>query len=208
MTDIILQTENTSVLAGEAPGNPDGKGVSGVMLDWYRTQPRSVVAKPQRQILSELFTSMFVLSATCKYRLVVGAANYLYWIDGEWSLSLIGPDEWSSQRRAGFAGTCVLQRDMTWTIAPSALLAEEGAALDAIHRFYEGFVEMLDTDLTLEEVLPFYAGTIPYYRRLQANAVSRSLRATLELGDQASTSCRQWHALLPGLTNELLTHRA
>lgn len=208
MPDMILQTQHAPVPAGDAPVNPDGKGVSGVMLDWYRTEPRNVVAKPRRQILSELFTSMFVLSATCKYRPAVGVANYLYWIDGDWSLSLIAPSEWSPERRAGFAGTCVLQRDMTWTIAPSALLAEGGPVSDAIHRFYDGFARMLDTDLTLEEVLPFCVDTIPYYRRLQANAVSRSLRSTLQLGDQASTSCRQWHALLPKLTNELLTHRA
>ena len=132
----------------------------------------------------------------------------MYWIDGEWSLSLIAPAEWSPERRAGFVGTCVLQRDMTWTIAPSPLLSEDGPVSDAIHRFYEGFARMLDTDLALEEVLPFYADKIPYYRRLQANAVSRSLRTTLQLGDQGSTSCRYWHALLPGLTSELLTHRA
>ena len=158
MPDINLQTQGASALTPDAPGNPDGKGVSGVMLDWYRTQPRNVVAKPRRQILSELFTSMFVLSAACKYRLVVGATNYLYWIDGEWSLSLIAPEEWSPERRAGFAGACELQRDMTWTIAPSALLAEDGPVLDAVHRFYEGFAEMLDTDLTLAEDLHYCVG--------------------------------------------------
>ena len=208
MADTTPQSVRAMAPAGDAPGNPDGKGVSGVMLDWYRTQPRNILAKPERQVLSELFTSMFVLSATFRFRPVVGDTNYLYWIDGEWSLSLIGPAEWSPERRAGFAGTCVLQRDMTWTIAPSALLAEDGPVSDAIHRFYEGFVEMLDTDLTLEEVLPFCVDRIPYYRRLQANAVSRSLRATLQLGDRASTSCRQWQSLLPNLTNELLTHGA
>ena len=203
-----VNTLREPTLASGLPVNLDGKGRSAVLLDWHRTQPRGVLAKPRRQVLSELFTSMFVLSAKCKYRPVVGVSNYLYWIDGEWSLSLIAPAEWSPERRAGFAGTCVLQRDMTWTISPSELLAEENPVSDAICRFYDAFLEMLDTDLTLEEVLPFCIGTIPYYQRLHANAVSRSLRTTLILGNQTSTSCRQWHALLPKRTGEFLTYGA
>ncbi len=208
MTDLNLQTRPSSAVAIDPPGNPDGKGLSGLMLDWYRTEPRDVVAKPRRQVLSELFTSLLVLSAEFKYRPVVGAANYLYWIDGEWSLSLIAPEEWSQQRRAGFAGTCVLHRDMTWTIAPSDLLGEDGAVSDAVSRFYGTFVEALDTDLALEEILPFHASKVPYYQRLQASALSRALRAAVMVGDQASTSCRQWRMLLPERRNDLLIHEA
>jgi hypothetical protein len=204
MEDATAKSRSETALAASPPGNPDGKGVSGVMLDWYRTQPRGVLAKPQRQILSELFTSMLVLSARFRFRPRIGVPKYLYWIDGEWSLSLISPDEWSAERRAGFAGTCVLQRDMTWTIAPSERLAGDNPVSDAIRRFGNAFVEMLDTDLTLEEILPIYAGKVPYYQRLQGSALSRSLSASLHLGDQASTSCRQWRALLPAPQNDLL----
>ncbi|MDH3362268.1 MAG: DUF2452 domain-containing protein [Gammaproteobacteria bacterium] len=181
--------------------NPDGKGLSGIMRDWCSTEPRGVAAKPQRQVLAELFTSMLVLSAAFRFRPVIGAENYLYWINGEWSLSLIAPDEWSDERRGGFAGTCVLQRDMTWTIAPSGLLAEDNPVSDALGRFYDAFAETLDTDLTLEEILPFYVGGIPYYQRLHASAVSRSVSASVTLGGHASTSCRQWNMLLPRLDN-------
>src|SRR5210317_585232 len=100
-------------------GNPEGKGAHGFLDDWVATEPRGVVAKPPRQVLAELFTSLLVLSASFRYRPVPGRPNYLYWMDGEWSLSLIAPYEWSEKRRAGFAGTCVLQPDMTWTISPS-----------------------------------------------------------------------------------------
>lgn len=195
-----------SELAVKPPVNPDGKGLSGMMRDWYGLEPRGVVAKPQRQVLAELFTSMLVLSAAFRFRPVVGAENYLYWINGEWSLSLIAPDEWSNERRAGFAGTCVLQRDMTWTIAPSPLLAKATPVSDALGRFYDAFAEMLDTDLTLEEILPFYVGRAPYYQRLHASALSRSVSATVTLGDHASTSCRQWTMLLPRLENVMPTY--
>ena len=208
MNDLKRFESANFAIARKADGNPEGKGLNGFLLDWYQSEPRGVVAKPRRQVLAELFTSMLVLSATFKYRPVVGAANYLYWINGEWCLSLIAPDEWSQERRAGFAGACVLQRDMTWTIAPSDLLAEDNSMSDAIGRFYDAFAETLDTELTLEEILPFYARKMPYYQRLYASALSRSVRAAVTLGDQASSSCRQWHMLLPRLDSPLLVYRS
>jgi hypothetical protein len=63
---------------------------------------------------------------------------------------------------------------------------------------------MLDTDLTLEEILPFYTGRLRYYQRLYAGALSRSIRAAVILGDQTATSCRSWQALLPRRQNDLL----
>jgi len=194
-------------IALKADGNPEGKGSNGFLLDWYRSEPRGVVAKPQRQVLAEFFTSMLVLSAQFKYKPVVGVENYLYWIGGRWSLSLIGPDEWSDERRSGFAGVCVLQRDMTWTISPSDTLATNRPVVDAIGRFYDGFAHMLDTDLTLEEILPFYAGRLPYYQRLYASALSRSIRGSVDLGNQRSIRSRDWVQALPGLDRMLLLHR-
>lgn len=195
-----------SAIAPKTQGNPEGKGLNGFLLDWHQSTPKGVVVKPQRQILAEFFTSMLVLSASFKYRPSVGTANYLYWLNGEWCLSLIAPHEWCDEKRAGFAGTCVLQRDMTWTIAPSELLGEDNPVSDAIGRFYDAFAEMLDTDLTLEEVLPFYVGKLRYYQRLYASALSRSVRAAVILGDQAATSCRSWQALLPQRQNDLLSY--
>jgi len=203
----LKRFKSGTVTTRRTAANPDGKGVNGFLLDWYQSQPRGVVAKPQRQVLAEFFTSMLVLSAAFKFRPAIGTATYLYWFNDEWSLSLIAPDEWSDERRAGFAGICILQRDMTWTITPSDMLAEQTPVSDAIGRFYDAFVEIFDTDLTLEEILPFYVGRFPYYQRLYANALSRSVRAAVTLGDQASASCREWFMLLPQKRNILLAHR-
>ena len=112
----------------KSDGNPEGKGLDSLLSDWSATEPRGIVAKPQRQVLAELFTSMLVLSASFKYRPVPGALNYLYWMDGQWSLSLIAPEEWSQQRRDNFVGMCMLQRDMTWTIDPSDQLVKDSPA--------------------------------------------------------------------------------
>lgn len=58
MNDLTLKTQQQSALAIEPHGNRDGKGLNGFMLDWYRTEPRGVVAKPQRQVLAEFFLSL------------------------------------------------------------------------------------------------------------------------------------------------------
>jgi len=207
MGDLKRYRSRDFAIAPKADGNPEGKGLNGFLLDWYQSEPRGVIAKPQRQVLAEFFTSMLVLSAKFKYKPAVGVANYLYWINGQWCLSLIAPHEWSDERRAGFAGTCVLQRDMTWTIAPSDLLAEDNPVSDAVGRFYDGFAETMDTNLTLEEILPFYVGSMPYYQRLYASALSRSIRGAMTLGDQTSIRCKDWRTLLPRLERVMLSHK-
>jgi len=179
------------------PANPDGKSANGFLLDWYASAPRGVVAKPRNQVLAELFTSLLVLAARFRYKPAVGVTNYLYLVDDEWVLSLIAPDEWPENRREAFAGTCVLQADRTWTIAPSAQLAADTPVAQAVARFYEAFAAALDTDGVLEDVLPFYAGNLAYYQRLNANALSRSIRAAVILGDQREIPTREWRLALP-----------
>lgn len=190
------QAGSTDV-AIKAAGNPEGKGTNGFLLDWYRTEPRGVVIKPQRQVLAEFFTSMLVLSASFKHKPAKGVPNYLYFMDGAWILSLIAPGEWSERHRAGFAGVCELQPDMTWTIEPSELVGEDNPVTDGIARFYDAFIEAFDSDLTIEEILPFYARRMPYWQRLHASALSRSIRGSVTLGDQRDIKCRDWQALLP-----------
>jgi hypothetical protein len=193
-------------LVSRSDGNPEGKGLNGFLLDWYQSEPRGVVAKPRRQILAEFFTTMLVLSAKFKYKPVIGVSYHLYFIDGEWSLSLIAPDEWTPDRGDDYAGLCVLQRDMTWTIEPSEQLRRESPVSEAVGKFYDAFGEMLDTDLTLEEILPFYVGKMHYYPRLYASALSRSVRGSVILGDQTSIPARLWRNLLPKLDSVLLSH--
>ena len=204
MGELTRQKSKNISIGRKADGNPEGKGLNGFLLDWHHSRPRGVVAKPQRQVLAEFFTSMLVLSAKFKYKPAIGATNYLYWVDDAWSLSLIAPEEWSDARRAGFAGTCELQRDMTWTITPADHLGKQNAVSGAIARFYDAFADNLDTDLTLEEILPFYVGKMCYYQRLYASALSRSIRAAVTLGDQSSIRCKDWQMLLPRLERVLL----
>ena len=208
MRELKNINSGSTAIARKSDGNPEGKGTNGFLLDWYQSEPRGLVAKPRRQLLAEFFTSMLVLSAEFKFKPVIGVRNHLYWIDDKWSLSLIAPDEWSKERQAGFAATCVLQSDMTWTIAPSKQLREENSVSDAVGRFYDAFAEKLDTDLTLEEILPFYISRLSYYPRLYASALSRSIRDTVKLGGGHSGTCRDWKMLLPRLEKVLLPAKA
>ena len=208
MTDLTVKNERDNALATQPPGNPDGKGANGFMLDWYRTEPRGLVAKPQRQVMAEFFTSMLVLSARFKYKPAIGVDNFLYRVDDEWQLSLIGPEQWSDRHRDGFVGTCVLQADMTWTIDPSERLLEPGPLADAVGRFFDAFAETMDTDMTLEEILPFYVRRLPYWQRLHASALSRSIRGTVKLSGTSAVRARDWQLALPSRGETVLLRSA
>ena len=134
------------------------------------------------------------------------AQQHLYLVDGDWSLSLIAPHEWSEERQQGYVGRCELQEDMTWIIEPSETLGDRPVVVDAIGRFYDAFAETLDSDLTLEEILPFYVGRMPYYQRLYASALSRSIRTAVTLGGQRSIPAKGWLQALPRVENALLAH--
>ena len=181
----------------------DGQGTTGFLMDWHATTPRGVAVKRRPEVLAEFFTSMLVLSAQFKYRPAIGTRNYLYYVDDEWRLSLIAPEQWSDAHRAGFAGVCELHPDRTWTIEPSAQLTTDTPVADAVRRFYDGFRAAMDTDGTLEDILPFHAGKFSYHQRVNANALSRSLRASIILGDQRETPLHEWALKLPRMSKLL-----
>lgn len=206
MGDMKPRTNSDKTLASR-PVNPDGKGMNGVLQDWYASAPRGVVAKPRHQVLAELFTSLLVLSAKFNYRPAMGVPNYLYLLGGDWVLSLIAPEEWAEHRHKAFAGTCELQPDRTWTIMPSEQLASDTPVARAVGRFYEAFATALDSDGVLEDILPFYAGDLSYHQRLNANALSRSIRASVTLGDQREIPIREWRLALPEAAGPLLLRK-
>ena len=180
--------------------NPQGKGLVPVMQDLHAVLPHNVASKPAVQILADYFTSMLVLSARFRFRPVVGQEYFLYRVDGDWSLSLIRPEEWTDARRAAYVGRCELHTDMTWTIDPAPDLSERPDVLQALASFHDDFVASLDSDDALEDALPYYVSTAPYYQRLLASALSRSLRGSMDLGGQLALAGRNWlaHATAPG----------
>ena len=186
--------------------NPQGKGLVGFLQDWEYAKPQGVVAKPAGRILADYFTSLLILSAAFKFKPAFGTEYYLYRDEAGWSLSLISPDEWGTSARAEcFVGTCMLHGDSTWSIEPSDNLKNPGPIADAVGEFYAGFVDKLDSHNPLEEELPFYAGKLPYYQRLFAAALSRSLRSSLIYGDQLGRESRRWLEQLPRDATRMLS---
>ena len=198
-----------SALAGSgAMPNPQGKGQVGFLLDWAYSSPRAVVAKRAPQLLADYFTSLLVLSAAFKFKPAFGKDYYLYAAGDGWSLSLISPDEWNDDaRRCAFAGKCVLHTDSTWSITPSGNIGKAGAVNDALAAFYDGFIDKLRSQRVLEDDLPFYEAGLPYYQRLFAAALSRSLRGSLALGDQLGLSAETWLERMPRNADRLFLAR-
>ena len=93
---------------------------------------------------------------------------------------------------------------MTWTISLSEQLLDRETVLRAVARSFDAFAQTLDTDLTLEEVLPFYVKRMPYWQRLYASGLSRSVRAAVILGDQEAIKARDWGLALPSDNKMLL----
>ena len=168
------------------------------MLDWAYSSPHGVVAKRAPQLLADYFTSLLVLSAAFKFKPVFGKDYYLYSEHSGWSLSLISPDEWNDDaRRQAFVGKCVLHQDSTWSISPSENIGKQGEIDDALATFYEGFLGKLQSRQALEDDFPVYEARLPYYQRLFAAALSRSLKTSLARGDQLGQSAETWLASMP-----------
>ena len=192
-----------------AAPNPQGKGQIGFLRDWHDSAPRQVTEKPSGRILTDYFTSLLVLSADFKFRPVFESDYYLYYAAGRWSLSLLSPSDWNTREKdEAFVGTCTMHADATWSIAPSQNLTVQGTVADAIAGFYRAFVGRLDVPSPLEDELPFYAGDLPYYQRLFAAALSRSLRLSLRYGGQSDIPSRDWLSQLPTSGRRLLTGNA
>lgn len=198
-------TRDRSSELAEAGPNPQGKGETGFLLDWTYSSPRGVVAKPAPQLLADYFTSLLVLSSSFKFKPVFGKDYYLYIHGDRWSLSLISPDEWNdSARRRAFVGTCVLHDDSTWSIEPSDNIGLRSHVQERLAAFYDGFIDKLRSKRVLEEGLPIYEAGLPYYQRLFAAALSRSLQGSLRKGDQLGRSAEAWLARMPQDADRLL----
>ncbi len=205
MSSKTIKTKTTGQLRQHAP-NPQGKGVVGFLRDWDYSAPRGVVAKPSALVLADYFTSLLVLSAAFKFEPAFGKDYYLYWDESEfWTLSLISPQEWNkTSKHLGFVGTCTLHEDATWSITPSDNLSTGGPVADAVSQFFDGFVERLNSEEPLESGLPIYEKNLPYYQRLFAAALSRSVKGSLTLGGQRNQPASTWLERLPANANKLL----
>lgn len=161
--------------------NPQGKGKIGIVDDLRSYNPVYVKAKDNTQWLADYFTSMMVLSAKFGIKPVIGKNYYLYLKDHEWRLSLIEPEAWSSQCSGVYFAKCMLHKDMSWSLAPKADWCDDVLLVTTIKQIQEEFLRSINNEKLLINHLPYFANNLSYYQRLGANALSKSLRLSLDI---------------------------
>jgi hypothetical protein len=154
--------------------NPQGKGCVPVLQDLYALQATAPVAKPARQILRDFCISSIVLGARFRFKPVPGKPYFLYCSGGDWSLSLISPQEWGHRRPGDFVGRCTLHTDMCWQLEMPQLPSGHPAS-QHLETFVEAFSTYLQSHESITDCLPFYARHLPYYQRLLGTGVATSL---------------------------------
>lgn len=160
--------------------NPQGKGLVPV-LDSIAASRSTVNVPPKliEQISSEWFTSLFVLNSQFHFKPVVGKPYWLYRRGSVFKLSLISPAQW----RGGFGqyvGECQLQSDITWTLILDDKAACDAELMQLIGEKRAQFEAKLHTAETLEEVLPVFDTSLPFYQRVFASALAHSLGVSME----------------------------
>lgn len=177
--------------------NPQGKGVVPVLAAWEAYRPQHIAPKNAQRIISEYFTSLLVLSAEFSFRPVAGQHYYLYWRASSRRrtpllLSLIEPESVGAERLGLPMGQCQLQPDMTWSIQPASHMTDDPEIVSFLQQFQQQFMDSHNNDQSLEDNLPVFVASLPFYRRMAALALSSSLKYSISSGELEGASAKHW----------------
>ena len=184
--------------------NPQGKGAVPLLAAWEAMTPITLANKTANRILGEYFTSLLILSAEFAFKPVPNKDYFLYWkpslpVDNKpvsaWRLSLIEPERLGDLDLGIYVGRCVLQYDMTWSIALTETLAEHSDLLADLQQFHQQFQTTNSDEQSLESHLPFFVEQLPFYRRLAATALSSSLSRSIKASELDNIPSQQWLTL-------------
>ena len=174
------------------PANPQGKGTVALLDSLQQAKKQlQVSAKNIQQISSELFTSLFILNSQIRFKPTPNQTYWLYLKDNQYRLSLIAPEQWLPAQYGRFIGACELQTDLTWTLALSDDCANDQAFIKEIAQQRLQLEEKLQRAEKIEDVLPVYVETLPFYSRVLASALAYSLRQSMQKGDISGLSFQQ-----------------
>ncbi|AEG01123.1 DUF2452 domain-containing protein [Methylomonas methanica] len=179
------------------PANPQGKGCVAVLdsLQQVKTQLQAP-AKNIRQISGELFTSLFILSSQIRFKPTRGQTYWLYFKDKRYRLSLIAPEQWLPAQYGRYIGACELQTDLTWTLALSGDCSTDHALMLEIARQRLELEEKMQQAEKIDDVLPVYVATLPFYSRVLAAALADSLKQSMQKSGISGLSFQQANKLL------------
>lgn len=157
--------------------NPDGKGGSPVLAALREASTGQVAAAPKHveQVATELFTSLFVLESEFRFKPVPGKPYYLYRQQARFWLGITPPEMLGETVAGRFIGECVLQNDLTWTLALSAAVAADDAFMAWLAARRQAFERRLGAANSVDELLPVYESRLSFYRRAAAFGVAHSL---------------------------------
>jgi hypothetical protein len=183
--------------------NPQGKGLVPIMESLDASRPCIVVpAKSIEQVGNELFTSMFVLESEFKFRPVVNKTYWLYRHGDRFRLSLVGPQEWGASQPLGQCiGECVLHADMTWSLALQPDAAGQEELMELIAERRAAFERQLQAVEQVQQVLPVFQASLPFYQRVFAAGLACSLGESLRRAGIAGLSYDAARRALPDTEN-------
>ncbi|WP_026602435.1 DUF2452 domain-containing protein [Methylomonas sp. 11b] len=177
--------------------NPQGKGAVAVLDSLQQAKKQLIApAKNIQQITNDLFTSLFVLNSQIRFKPTTGQAYWLYFKDGQYRLSLIAPEQWAPSQSGRFIGTCELQSDLTWTLALSNACANDDAFIQEIANRSLQLEQKMQQAEKIDDVMPVYLETLPYYSRVLAAALAFSLKQSMQKSGILGLSFRQAETLL------------
>ena len=178
--------------------NPQGKGMVPVLESLARVRPCiRVPPKHLDQISNELFTSLFVLHSHFQFRPVVGRTYWLYRQRDSFKLSMVAPEEWQGTSFGKFIGECRLHEDITWTLVLDPYAAEDENLQSMIASRRQEFEVALQKASTVDDLLPVYVSSLPFYQRVFAAGLAGSLKQSMLLSGIQGLSYREASKLLP-----------
>lgn len=162
--------------------NPQGKGLVPVIDSLVESRARiTVPPKHIDQIASELFTSLFVLHSKFQFKPVVEKSYWLYRRrDNSFHLSMIDPKEWGGTSFGQFIGECVLQQDITWSLTLDDEAAKDEELLSLIENRRRQFENTMHDADSIDDILPVYLDSLPFYQRVFASALANSLKESMQ----------------------------
>ncbi len=160
--------------------NPQGKASLAVLSDLQSFAPINVHKKDIPRWLADFFTSLLVLSAKFSFKPITNKEYYLYFDGSHWRLSLIEPDAWKDCPYIFFA-SCCLHEDKSWSISPQGHWEENDILRNRINQIKQEFYNTLNSDQSIDSLLPYYETNLNYYQRLAANGLAKSLKQSLDL---------------------------
>jgi len=158
--------------------NPQGKGVVSLFNEWHA--PLMINDQRSFQTLTkEYILSLLVLSAKFKFRPVPNSQYYLYLQNAELIMTLIEPEK-SDKRFGHFLGSCHLLPTLTWHVNFAEEYATNPEIAGFLHNFYTGFEAHHQQDTNLIDLLPFFEESLPFYARMYANGLAKSIEQGMQ----------------------------